>query len=58
MLGMFALGYAVDAEGNDSHGAGAVRFDTKEEGGPAGEEPERVFNFVRLVRGGVKSQKH
>jgi hypothetical protein len=30
-----AFGYAVDGEGNDSHGAGAVRFDTKVEGGPA-----------------------
>lgn len=47
-----ALGYAVDAEGNDSHGAGAVRFDVKEEGGPAGEDDERVYNYVRLVRGG------
>lgn len=47
-----AFGYAVDAEGNDSHGAGAVRFDTKAEGGPAGEDPERIYNYVRLVRGG------
>lgn len=47
-----AFGYALDGEGNDSHGAGAVRFDTKAEGGPAGEEPERVYNYVRLVRGG------
>ena len=45
-----AFGYAVDGEGNDTHGAGAVRFDTKEEGGPAGEEPERIYNYVRLVR--------
>ena len=45
-----AFGYAVDGEGNDTHGAGAVRFDTKAEGGPAGEEPERIFNHVRLVR--------
>ena len=45
-----AFGYAVDGSGNDSHGAGAVRFDTKAEGGPAGEDPERVFNYVRLVR--------
>lgn len=43
-------GSAVGADGNDSHGAGAVRFDTLEEGGPAGEEPERIFNYVRLVR--------
>lgn len=45
-----AFGYAVDGDGNDSHGAGAVRFDTKVEGGPSGEEPERVYNYVRLVR--------
>lgn len=45
-----AFGYAVDGEGNDTHGAGAVRFDTKEEGGPAGEEAERIYNYVRLVR--------
>ncbi len=45
-----AFGYAVDGEGNDTHGAGAVRFDTKEEDGPAGEEPERIYNYVRLVR--------
>jgi hypothetical protein len=40
----------VDADGNDTHGAGAVRFDTKVEGGPAGEDPERIYNYVRLVR--------
>ena len=45
-----AFGYAVDGDGNDTHGAGAVRFDTKTEGGPAGEEPERIYNYVRLVR--------
>ncbi|MGD2176182.1 MAG: DUF1566 domain-containing protein [Anaerolineae bacterium] len=45
-----AFGYAVDAEGNDTHGAGAVRFDTKAEGGPAGEDPERIYNYFRLVR--------
>ena len=45
-----AFGYAVDGEGNDSHGAGAVRFDTKVDGGPAGEDPERIYNYVRLVR--------
>ncbi len=50
-----AFGYAVDPFGEDIHGAGAVRFDTKVEGGPAGEEPERVYNFVRLVRGGLVS---
>ena len=47
-----AAGYAVGPDGEDTHGAGAVRFDTKEEGGPAGEDPERIFNYVRLVRGG------
>ena len=49
------FGYAVDAQGNDTHGAGAVRFDTKTEGGPAGEDAvhaERGVNYVRLVRGG------
>lgn len=45
-----AFGYAVDASGEDMHGAGAVRFDTKVMGGPAGEEPERIYNYVRLVR--------
>ena len=47
-----AAGRAVDASGNDSHGAGAVRFDVKVEGGPAGEDDERVYNYVRLVRVG------
>jgi Protein of unknown function (DUF1566) len=47
-----AAGRAVDGEGNDSHGAGAVRFDTKYEGGQAGEGGERYYNYVRLVRGG------
>ncbi|MDY7077248.1 MAG: DUF1566 domain-containing protein [Chloroflexota bacterium] len=47
-----AAGRAVDPEGNDSHGAGAVRFDVKVEGGPAGEGGERVYDYVRLVRGG------
>lgn len=45
-----AFGRAVDGDGNDSHGAGAVRFDTKEEGGPNGEGGERYYNYVRLVR--------
>jgi hypothetical protein len=45
-----AFGMAVNAEGVDFHGAGAVRFDTKEEGGPLGEGGERYYNFVRLVR--------
>jgi len=47
-----AAGRAVNNEGLDFHGAGAVRFDTKVEGGPAGEDTERIYNYVRLVRGG------
>jgi len=47
-----AFGRAVDGEGLDSHGAGAVRFDTKIEDGPLGEGGERIYNYVRLVRGG------
>ncbi len=45
-----AFGRAVDDSGEDSHGAGAVRFDTKTEDGPDGEGGERYYNFVRLVR--------
>ena len=45
-----AFGTAVDGEGNDMHGAGAVRFDTKVEDGPLGEGGERYYNYVRLVR--------
>lgn len=30
--------------------AGAVHFDTKYEGGPERDEPQRIYNFVRLVR--------
>jgi hypothetical protein len=45
-----AFGYAVDSEGNDLHGAGATRYDTKYEGGPTGEDAERVYNFARAVR--------
>lgn len=45
-----AFGTAVGADGDDIHGAGAVRYDTKYEGGPTGEDAERVFNYVRLVR--------
>lgn len=45
-----AAGRAVNAEGLDFHGAGAVRFDTKYEGGEAGEGGERYENYVRLVR--------
>lgn len=45
-----AFGRAVDDTGQDSHGAGAVRFDTKYEGGNLGEGGERFYNYVRLVR--------
>ncbi|SHG92526.1 Lcl C-terminal domain-containing protein [Ferrimonas marina] len=45
-----AFGTAVNNEGEDLHGAGVVRFDTKYEGGPAAEGGERYYNFVRLVR--------
>lgn len=45
-----AFGTAVNGEGLDFHGAGAVRFDTKYEGGPLGEGGERYYNFVFLVR--------
>ncbi|WP_372744691.1 DUF1566 domain-containing protein [Lutibacter sp.] len=45
-----AFGRAVNAKGIDSHGAGAVRFDTKHENGPASEGGERYYNYVRLVR--------
>ena len=45
-----ASGYAVDHDGNDTHGAGAVRFDTKVEGGAGGPDGERYYNYVRLVR--------
>ncbi|WP_157972926.1 Lcl C-terminal domain-containing protein [Aureibaculum luteum] len=45
-----AFGRAVNGEGEDFHGAGAVRFDTKDEDGPAGEDAERYYNNVRLVR--------
>lgn len=45
-----AFGRAVNQEGTDFHGAGAVRFDTKYEGGALGEGGERYYNFVRLVR--------
>ena len=47
-----AAGYAVGPDGEDSHGAGAVRFDTKVEDGPDGEDDARTYNSVRLVRGG------
>lgn len=45
-----AFGTAVGESGDDFHGAGAVRFDTKVEGGPLGEGGERYYNYVRLVR--------
>ncbi|TWU32194.1 CotH kinase family protein [Novipirellula artificiosorum] len=45
-----SFGTAVDGNGDDSHGAGGVRFDTKVEGGPDGEGGERIYNFVRAVR--------
>ncbi|MBK1829920.1 DUF1566 domain-containing protein [Verrucomicrobiaceae bacterium R5-34] len=48
-----AFGRAVNGEGIDTHGAGAVRFDTKSASGPDGEGGERYTNYVRLVRGGV-----
>lgn len=47
-----AAGRAVGKVGHDSHGAGAVRFDTKSEDGPVGEDDGRYFNYVMLVRGG------
>lgn len=46
-----AFGRAVDADGGDLHGAGAIRFDTKAFGsGRTTIDSERVLNFVRLVR--------
>lgn len=45
-----AFGMAVNGAGQDFHGAGGVRFDTKYEGGPQGEGGERYYNYVRLVR--------
>jgi len=45
-----AFGTGVGPTGEDTHGAGAVRFDTKAEGGAAGEDAARIFNYVRLVR--------
>ena len=47
-LGYVALGYAVGADGEDLHGTGAVRFDTKVVRGPAGEDPECIYNYARL----------
>jgi len=45
-----AFGTAVNDTGDDFHGAGAVRFDTKIESGPLGEGGERYYNYVLLVR--------
>jgi len=45
-----AFGRAVDGDGQDFHGAGGVRFDTKYEGAPMGEGGERYYNYVFLVR--------
>ena len=45
-----AFGRAVYGDGQDFHGAGGVRFDTKVEGGPLGEGGERYYNYIRLVR--------
>ncbi len=45
-----AFGYAVDHSGEDIHGAGAVRFDTKVKDGPEPRNEERITNYVRLVR--------
>ncbi len=43
-----AFGQAEDGNGENLHGAGAVRFDKKIVG--TGEGEERVLNYVRLVR--------
>lgn len=49
-----AFGSAVDGDGNDYHGAGGVRFDTKiaydESTNITAGDPERVTNYVLLVR--------
>lgn len=46
-----AFGKAVNNQGADFHGAGAVRFDSKSDNGLAVEGgEERYYNFVRLVR--------
>ena len=41
---------AIANDGNDIHGAAAVRFDPKVEDEPVGEGGERYYNYVRLVR--------
>jgi hypothetical protein len=46
-----AFGYAVDDEGEDTHGAGAVRFSPKyEESSYIGEGGDNILNSIRLVR--------
>lgn len=45
-----AFGRAVDSSGYDLHGAGAIRFDAKIRGEQQGQDAERVYNYVRLVR--------
>jgi hypothetical protein len=46
-----AFGYAVDNEGEDTHGAGAVRFSPKYTESPyAGEGGDNILNSIRLVR--------
>jgi hypothetical protein len=46
-----AFGYAVDNEGNDMNGAGAVRFSPKsEDSSYTGEGVDNILNSVRLVR--------
>jgi hypothetical protein len=56
--------FAIDNDGQNSfrerepNEVGAVRFDTKAMGGPAGEDPERVYNYIRLVRdAGIHADK-
>jgi hypothetical protein len=46
-----AFGYAVDDEGNDTHGAGAVRFSPKyTDSSFVGEGGDNILNSIRLVR--------
>ncbi len=46
-----AFGTAPDPNGDDVHGAGAVRYDLKSEDSPPLPEDEgRIYNFVRCVR--------
>ncbi len=46
-----AFGRAVNNQGQDMHGAGAVRFDSKADNDiPVEGGEERYYNFVRLVR--------